>query len=122
VKYGGHVARAEARICDALPEIVDNMLALARGVLVEKHTQEGEVVYRTPPDYKALRYLIDRILGKPVERVEHGGTLEPDPRTLTTAELVDRARAMLARHAEQPPPPLALAPPPPLAEPANGDQ
>lgn len=66
----GAITRAEKQIRDRLPEVVDKMLELAMGVLVEEQTLEGRFIYQKPPDYKAAAYLIDRIMGKPTERRE----------------------------------------------------
>jgi hypothetical protein len=57
-KFARPIARAEKQIADRLPELIDNMLALASG---------------DPPDRQANEYLINRILGKPTERQEIGG-------------------------------------------------
>jgi hypothetical protein len=47
------------------------MIALAKGVTVQEVTAEGEtVVFTRPPDYRAGQYLMDRIMGKPKERIE----------------------------------------------------
>jgi hypothetical protein len=46
------------------------MFELADGVLVEREDKEGNrFVYRERPDFKALAYLIDRIMGKPVQPI-----------------------------------------------------
>lgn len=34
---------------------------------------QGERVYRLPPDQKALTYLLDRVLGRPAQRMEMVG-------------------------------------------------
>jgi hypothetical protein len=48
------------------------MMELATGVLVQDTDREGEeFIYQKPPDYKAIAYLVDRIMGKPTERKEH---------------------------------------------------
>lgn len=57
-KFARPIARAEKQIADHLPELIDNMLALASG---------------DPPDRAANEYLINRILGKPIERQEIAG-------------------------------------------------
>jgi hypothetical protein len=65
-KFEGPIAGAERKIADRLPELIDNLFALASGF-------DGE-----PPDREANKYLLDRILGKPRERVEaeHSGALD----------------------------------------------
>jgi hypothetical protein len=68
--FARSIARAEKRIAASLPALIDNMLTLASGVLVEETdpvTQKTQV-YRKPPDRQANEYLINRILGKPTER------------------------------------------------------
>jgi len=50
--------RQMKRIADHLPELIDNMLRLASG---------------DPPDRAANEYLLNRIMGKPIERQEHSG-------------------------------------------------
>ncbi len=73
-RYAGAVAAAEDRIADRLPRLIDNMIALADGIWVEKEDEQGvRVIYRTPPDRAANEYLINRIMGKPTERTEVSG-------------------------------------------------
>ncbi len=74
-QYAGAIAKAEKRIADRLPELIDNMFKLASGVYVPDTDKEGNQIgiYLTPPDRAANQYLIDRILGKPTERSEISG-------------------------------------------------
>lgn len=72
-KFAGAIARAENQIVDRLPELIDNMFMLAAGVLVEEETPAGVMVFKRPPDRAANEYLINRIMGKPIERQEIGG-------------------------------------------------
>ena len=73
-KYIGPISSAEQRIADRLPELIDNLLALAGGVWVEVEDKDGSRrIYAEPPDRAANEYLINRIVGKPTERVEHDG-------------------------------------------------
>lgn len=73
-KFKQPIAKAEKRIADRLPSLIDNMMALADGIWVEEMTIEGaRIVYKRPPDRQANQYLIDRILGKPTERHELTG-------------------------------------------------
>lgn len=101
-KYAGAIAKAEKQIADRLPELVDNMLHLANGGyerVEEQWTPAGSLfigsgewmrpmypgldpdelvlVKRTTSvadkDRAANEYLINRILGKPIERQEIGG-------------------------------------------------
>jgi hypothetical protein len=71
-KFKQPIAKAEKRIADRLPELIDNMFVLANGVLVEEiNIVTGKPqIYRKPPDRAANQYLIDRIMGKPTERKE----------------------------------------------------
>lgn len=53
---------------------MDKLFELSEGVLVETSSGEDEpTVYRTPPDRQALTYLVDRIMGKPPQALEHSG-------------------------------------------------
>src|ERR1700721_2061392 len=63
--YGGHIRAVENKIADRLPELIDNMFALAAGVLFEDTDKKGKKrVYVIPPDRQANEYLINRIMGK----------------------------------------------------------
>ncbi len=55
-KYESAIQQAEKRIADRLPELIDGIFDLARG-----------------GDYKATAYLIDRVMGKPMQAVEQTG-------------------------------------------------
>lgn len=72
-KFETQIARAEKKIADRLPWVVDKLFELADGVYVEKPGLTGPIVYQQAPDYKALAYLADRIMGKPTERKEITG-------------------------------------------------
>jgi hypothetical protein len=73
-KHAGAVTRAEKKIRDGLPDLVALAFVRARGVVVKDVTEKGEVeYYETPPDLKAIVYLMDRIMGKPTERKEVSG-------------------------------------------------
>ncbi len=76
-KNAGAVAKAEKQIRDRLPWLIEQQFSLAEGVFIEERTNDGRLIYQKPPDYKALAYLIDRIMGKPTERQEqeHSGGL-----------------------------------------------
>lgn len=78
-KHAGAISRAEKRIADKLPILIDRMLELADGVTVQERDREGELdVYTRPPDRQALEYLMNRIMGKPTERreTEHSGHVD----------------------------------------------
>jgi hypothetical protein len=73
-KYGGHIVAAQDLIADRLPCLIRNMFELADGVTVEEPMPNGGVrVYSRAPDRQANEYLINRIMGKPIERHEHSG-------------------------------------------------
>lgn len=72
IKFISQIQQAEEKIADRLPWVVDKLLELAEGVAVEKITPTGvPIVYQQPPDLGALKYLADRIMGKPTERRVH---------------------------------------------------
>lgn len=67
------IRKAEKRIADRLPLLVDKLFELSEGVLVEGTRLDGSsYVYRTPPDRQAATYLVDRIMGKPAQSVDIG--------------------------------------------------
>lgn len=69
--HAGAIARAEQQIADKLPHLVSKMLELADGVFVESANADGvRIIYQRPPDRAAIEYLVNRIMGKPKERVE----------------------------------------------------
>lgn len=101
-KFARPIARAEKRIADRLPELIDNMFVLANGGYerVEEEWQPAGLIYvgsgefarRAYPalpddelvlvkrkasiadkDRQANEYLLNRILGKPIERAEISG-------------------------------------------------
>jgi hypothetical protein len=82
-KFKQPIAKAEKKIADKLPWLIDQMMELATGVIVQEFDRDGAPrVYQRPPDYKAISYLVDRIMGKPTERKEitgeDGAALFPD--------------------------------------------
>jgi hypothetical protein len=104
-RYESQIRKAEKRIADRLPELVDNLLRLATGVVVQDvDVESGEVlVYSKPPDYKANEYLLNRIMGKPTERQEvtgqDGGPVEvnvSDARERLLERITRRATAASA--------------------------
>lgn len=101
-KFAGAIDKAERRIADRLPELIDNMFHLAMGgyerveeqwapagtlwvgsgdslrrMYPEVKSDEMVLIKRTvsvaDKDRQANEYLINRILGKPIERQEIGG-------------------------------------------------
>src|SRR4051795_405957 len=69
-KFETQIQKAESAIADRLPWLVDKAMELAEGVYVEKPGLTGPIVYQLPPDMNAIKYLVDRIMGKPTERRE----------------------------------------------------
>jgi len=81
--YESPIRVAEAKIRDRLPGIVDKLLELSEGIYEEKPMgDEMVIVYRRRPDRQACEYLLDRLMGKPKQGVEHGGEVDV---TLQTA-------------------------------------
>jgi hypothetical protein len=74
VHFERPIAQAEKRIVDVLPHIVDKMLELVEGVMVQDTDSHGDaVVYQRPPDRAAAEYLLNRIMGRPTEHAEVSG-------------------------------------------------
>ena len=71
-KFATQIQRAEGKIADRLPMLVDKMFELAEGVLVEDINPilGTTSVYQKPPDRSAIEYLVNRIMGKPTERTD----------------------------------------------------
>jgi hypothetical protein len=85
VKFETQIQKAESMIADRLPWLVDKAMELAEGVYVEKPGLTGSFIYQLPPDMGAIKYLVDRIMGKPTERKEL--TLEKPLEEMTEDEL-----------------------------------
>lgn len=120
-KYGGQIAAAEDRIADQLPQLADLMLKLAKGGYweVEEEWQPSAIVTvgsgefeqpafpdkdptelvlvkrkrsKAAPDRSAITDALNRILGRPTQRVEltgeEGGPIAVDDlRGLSSDEL-----------------------------------
>lgn len=70
VIHASPIQAAEAKISEKLPWLVDKLLELAEGVEVEKRDRQGRVrVYSEIPDREAIKYLMDRVMGKPMQPV-----------------------------------------------------
>lgn len=71
------IPEVEARIAENIEPMLQAMLDLALGIHVQvSKLIEGEVqtrVYQQPPDYKALAFLIENVIGKVPQRVEMTG-------------------------------------------------
>lgn len=92
VKYERPVNRAERQIVDSLPRIVDAQIKLALGqIIVSEETLEGPSVYAVPPDARAGQYLMNRIMGRPIERHEIEADVDVANTTPTT-DLDDETR------------------------------
>lgn len=73
-KFETEVNKAEKKIANKLPWLVDRMLELAGGVKCADYDLEGNPnVYDKAPDRQAIEYLLNRILGKPTEHQEIEG-------------------------------------------------
>ena len=76
-KFRTPIAAAENRISDKLPFLIDKAFELADGVTCAELTKDGGYnVYTRPPDIQTIKYLVDRIMSKPTERVEQHTTGE----------------------------------------------
>lgn len=85
-KFETQIQKAESMIADRLPWLVEKAFELAEGVAVEKYNSLGvPMVYQLPPDLGAIKYLADRIMGKPTERKEL--TLDKPLEEMTDDEL-----------------------------------
>lgn len=71
--FAGEIARAEKHIAKRLADYIRNLDALADGVMTEDiNPITGErFIYQKPPDRQANEYLLNRIMGKPIDRKEH---------------------------------------------------
>lgn len=93
IKFAAPIATAEQRICDHLPELIDLAVSLARGVPTVLEGKDGAVtVFTTPPDFRAIAYLVDRVMGKPKQSVD----LRHDIAALSDDELVAMAAGEFA--------------------------
>lgn len=72
-KFKQPIAKAEKKIADKLPWLIDQAMELATGVMVQEWGKDGPRIYQRPPDINAIKYLVDRIMGKPTERKEVSG-------------------------------------------------
>lgn len=67
------IRQAEKKIADRLPVLVDKLIELSEGVLVQSTRLDGSpYVYKQPPDRQAATYLVDRIMGKPAQSLDVG--------------------------------------------------
>lgn len=70
--YAANIAEAEALICKELPKLIVKYFELAQGVKIAGKSGRGgrETVYERPSDGKVIADLLNRVIGKPAERVE----------------------------------------------------
>ncbi len=66
-------AETDRSIAENLPKLVETLLNIAVGIKIEKDTADGKQVYTQPPNRMAAEYLINRVLGKPAERIQTDG-------------------------------------------------
>ena len=101
-KFGRPIARAEKRIADRLPWLIDKEFELAEGVSVQTEGEDGEThIYQRPPDRMAIEYLLNRIMGKPTERQEVSGSIQTEEVGLSDADRAARILAILQRARER---------------------
>ena len=62
--------RLEERVAQELDPILDAQLELAKVVLIQKTTPEGERIYREKPDHNAAKTLIDQSIGRAPETID----------------------------------------------------
>lgn len=74
-RFARPIAKAEKQIIDKLPWLIEKELQLADGVWREQILPDGEtrIIYQEKPNHRAITYLIDRVMGRPVERAEVTG-------------------------------------------------
>lgn len=65
-KYSADINKAERTIRDHLPAIVEAQIALAKGLKTE---DENGIIYKTIPDRAAGQYLMNRIMGAPLQKI-----------------------------------------------------
>ena len=63
------IKMANGRISERLPEIIDKLIELGQGVeaIGYERGNGNPYVYSIPPNFRALEYLCNRVLGKPVD-------------------------------------------------------
>lgn len=76
--FEGEITKADRRLAKNLIRHIENMERLANGILVqETNTKTGATfVYVASPDRQANEYLINRVMGKPIERQQHSGSID----------------------------------------------
>ena len=69
------IRKANGQISEQLPEIISKLIELGQGVTVEgRRRGDGKpVIYSEAPNFRALEYLCNRVLGKPVDSATLAG-------------------------------------------------
>ena len=63
--------RVETMVAKKGKHLLDKMFELAEGIyLVDKKSDKELRYYQVPPNYNAITYLLDRVLGKPVQKAD----------------------------------------------------
>jgi hypothetical protein len=76
-KHATAIQLAEETIKGRLPKLLDKLFELADGVTCQTVDKDGhEIIYTRIPDRQAIEYLINRVCGKPTEKLEHSGSLK----------------------------------------------
>ena len=91
------IDKAEMYLRKNLPKYLKILEELARGVKVQRLTDDGETTYMVPPDRAALVYLLDRGMGKIPQRMEitgeSGGPMQflawAGPEELARGEIIE---------------------------------
>lgn len=96
VKFAGEIVRAENWIADRLPQLLKAQFDLAIGVQVKEAKGDKERVYTKAPDKDAGQYLINRVMGKPTERIEVENTFDLTNLTDEDLEDLERIQSKLA--------------------------
>lgn len=66
------IRAAESKIRDRLPWLVDKLFELAEGIEIrdtDRRTGRPRT-YSLPPDRESIKYLIDRVMGKPTQPID----------------------------------------------------
>lgn len=72
------VAEADRLIVEKLPYLVGQLFLLAEGIEVQVAEKNGGTrTYSEPPDREAIKYLMDRALGRPKQAVDVAAAGEP---------------------------------------------
>ena len=69
------IKQANGQISEKLPDIINKLIEIGNGVQAVGHARGNgeEYVYDIPPNFRALEYLCNRVLGRPVDSNVLGG-------------------------------------------------